>query len=184
MSTSWDNARHSWEEGAKRVKGAWQGFKEFLLRESVLEVAVGLIIASAFTRIVNSMVTDMILPFIALLPIFNRNLPQQFITLRKGPHQPQGGYNTIQQAEADGAIYLAYGRFIDAVLNFVAIGFVLYLIARFYGYVSGDSIIKHSTKCNYCRKEISEKASRCAFCSSWLDGREDRETSALAPATQ
>ena len=66
-------------------------------------------IAAAFTRIVNSLVSDIILPFVALLPLFDRNLPQKFLVLRPGPNYDQGGYNTIQQAEADGAITMAYG---------------------------------------------------------------------------
>ncbi|KAG8774471.1 hypothetical protein FRC20_002376 [Serendipita sp. 405] len=181
MATGWERARNSWVAGSGRVKSAWTGFKEFILRESVLEVAVGLIIANTFTRVVNSMVSDLILPFVALIPIFGRNLPNQFLVLRGGPNWDKG-YNTLQQAQDDGAITMAYGRFIDSIINFFAIGLVLYILARIYGFVTSDSIIKHSYKCKYCRKEISEKAQRCAFCSSWLDGREDRETSALAPA--
>ncbi|KIM32211.1 hypothetical protein M408DRAFT_14667 [Serendipita vermifera MAFF 305830] len=178
--SNWDRARASWMASSERAKGAWTGFKEFIFRESVLEVAVGLIISQAFTRIVNSLVSDMISPFIALLPFFDRNLPQKFLVLRPGP-LGRDAYNTIQQAEEDGAITMAYGRFIDTCLNFFAVGLVLYGLARFYAFVTKDSIIKHSTKCQYCRKEISEKALKCGFCCSWLDGREDHETSALAP---
>ncbi|PVG01717.1 ion channel [Serendipita vermifera] len=177
---NWEGARSSWQEGSRRVKSGWDGFKEFILRENVLEVAVGLIIAGAFTRIVNSTVSDLLLPLVALLPFMGRNLPQKFLVLRGGPNAADG-YNTLKQAEDDGAVTMAYGRFLDSIINFFAIGLVLYIIARFYGYVTSDSIIKHSTKCQYCRKEISEKAGRCAFCTSWLDGREDREASALAP---
>ncbi|KAG8832749.1 hypothetical protein FRC17_000759 [Serendipita sp. 399] len=179
MSSGWDRARESWVAGSGRVRSAWAGFKAFILRESVLEVAVGLIIAGTFTRVVNSLVSDVILPFVALIPIFGRNLPNQFLVLRGGPNWDKG-YNTLDQAHDDGAITMAYGRFIDSIINFFAIGFVLYCLARLYGYATSDSIIKNSYKCQYCRKEISEKSQRCAFCSTWLDGREDRETSALA----
>jgi len=180
MSTSWDRARESWEEGTRQAKTAWAGFKQFLFRDSVLEVAVGLIIAQAFTRIVTSLVSDVILPFVALLPLFDRNLPQKFLVLRPGPNYGQDGYNTIQQAEADGAITMAYGRFLDSLINFFAIGLVLYCLARLYAVLTTDSIIKNSYKCQYCRKEISENALKCPFCCAWLDGREDGQTSALA----
>ena len=93
------------------------------------------------------MVTDMILPFVSLLPMFNKNLPQQFVTLRRGPHQPNGGYNTIQQAEADGAIYLAYGwviyvhtRPIDLLTRLVAASLIRFSISLRLGSSSISSL--------------------------------------------
>ncbi|PVF91396.1 hypothetical protein CPB86DRAFT_770726 [Serendipita vermifera] len=137
-------------------------------------------IAGAFPRIVNPTVSDLLLPLVVLLPFMNQNLPQKFLALRGGPNAADG-YNTLKRAEDDGAVTMAYGRLLDSIINFFAIGLVLYIIVRFYGYVTSDSILKHSTKRQYCRKEISYKTGRCAFCTSWPDGREDRETSALAP---
>ncbi|EIN11047.1 ion channel [Punctularia strigosozonata HHB-11173 SS5] len=164
-----------------RVKRTWEGFKDFALRDNVLEVAVGLILAAAFTKVVTSLVSDVILPVISLLPFISRNLPDKFWVLKKGPHaSPRGqGYNTLQQASDDGAVTLAYGIFIDNIVNFIGIGMVLYGMASFYGWVSHDSIITHTRKCPQCRKTISAKAKRCAFCTSWTDGRDDQETSAL-----
>ena len=82
--------------------------------------------------------------------------------------------------------------FLDKVLNFIGMGVTLYLVASVYGVFSHDSLIKHTIKCPYCRKEISQKvclflgdgrkssmkwivfqAKRCPMCTSWLDGRED-----------
>ncbi|KAF8157211.1 ion channel [Crassisporium funariophilum] len=165
----------------RRVQTAWTGFIQFALRDNVLEVAVGLIIATAFTGVVNSLVSDIILPPISLLPFMSRNLEEKFLILRKGPHytRPQG-YNTRTQAIEDGAVILTYGAFLDQFTNFVGIGVVLYLIANLYGYFSKDSIIRHTIKCAFCRKEISSKAKRCPMCTTWLDGREERETSALS----
>ncbi|PPQ92425.1 hypothetical protein CVT25_008646 [Psilocybe cyanescens] len=165
-----------------KFRSAWTGFVQFALRDNVLEVAVGLIIATAFTSVVNSLVTDILLPPISLLPFMSRNLEEKFLVLRKGPHftNPQG-YNTRKQAVDDGAVVLTYGVFIDQFVNFIGIGLVLYTIANIYGYFSHDSIIRHTVKCTFCRKEISSKAKRCPMCTSWLDGREERETSALPP---
>ncbi|KDQ59937.1 hypothetical protein JAAARDRAFT_126836 [Jaapia argillacea MUCL 33604] len=187
----WDDTREALLDAehtmSRKVKGAWDGFTDFALRDSVLEVAVGLIIAAAFTRVVNSLVSDILLPPISLLPFMSRNLEEKFWVLKRGPHytRPQG-YNTRQQAAEDGAVTLTYGAFLDQLVNFIGLGLALYTIANIYGYFSHDSIIKHTVKCKYCRKEISQKvclwslAKRCPLCTSWLDGREDRETSALA----
>ncbi|KAF9479888.1 gated mechanosensitive channel [Pholiota conissans] len=164
----------------RKVKTAWSGFTSFALRDNVLEVAVGLIIASTFTAVVNSLVSDIILPPLSLLPFMSRNIEEKFWILRKGPHfKNLGGYNTRNQAVEDGAVILTYGAFIDKFVNFIGIGLTLYLLANVYGYFSHESIIRHTMKCKYCRKEMSEKAKRCPMCTSWQDGREDKETSAL-----
>ncbi|RAL62835.1 hypothetical protein DID88_004677 [Monilinia fructigena] len=84
------------------------------------------------------------------------------------------GYNTLKQALDDGAIVLAWGSFINKLINFIGVGLALYGIAGLYQYFSQDNaIIKHTVRCKYCRKKIFEKARRCVFCTSWQDGRED-----------
>ena len=84
-------------------------------------------------------------------------------------------------------------------MSFLSLGLVLYAVAQTYAALSHESIIKHTVRCPYCRKYVSEKvrlsretilyvlndsyimqAKRCFNCTSWLDGREDRETTALA----
>ncbi|KAI0814738.1 gated mechanosensitive channel [Irpex lacteus] len=166
----------------RRVQSAWSNFLDFLGRDNVLEVAVGLMIASSFTGVVNSFVSDVLLPPISLLPFMShKNLPEKFAVLRKGPHGSKG-YNTVEQAKEDGAVIMAYGIFLDRALAFLSLGLVLYSIAQIYQFVSKDNIIKHTVRCPYCRKYISEKAKRCVNCTSWVDGREEKETSALAPS--
>ncbi|KAJ7367094.1 gated mechanosensitive channel [Mycena albidolilacea] len=161
----------------QKFKTAWEGFKDFIGRDNVLEVSLGLIISGSFQRIVTSLVSDILLPFLSLLPFIDRNMASKFAVLRNGPNAP---YNTIRQADDDGAITLNYGSFVDAVFNFFFIGITLYAAVQAYSVASKDTVIKHSVKCEYCRKYIPEVAKRCAFCTSWRDGRED-ETSALAP---
>ncbi|KAI0347801.1 gated mechanosensitive channel [Trametopsis cervina] len=164
----------------RRVQSAWSNFLDFLGRDNVLEVAVGLMIATSFTAVVNSLVSDVLLPPISLLPFMShKNLPEKFAVLRKGPHGDEG-YNTVEQARNDGAVIMSYGIFIDKTLTFISLGLVLYGIAQTYAFFSKDSIIKHTVRCPYCRKYISEKAKRCVNCTSWVDGREERESSAVA----
>jgi len=106
----------------------------------------------------------------------SRNLEEKFLVLRKGPlYSKSGGYNTRHQAIDDGAVILTYGwvlykllltnltltrnirAFFESLVNFIGIGVVLYFIGTVYGYLSKDSIIKHTVKCRFCRKEISSK---------------------------
>ncbi|KAG9230978.1 putative ion channel [Amylocarpus encephaloides] len=160
--------------GAKRM---WEGFTDFALQDNVLEVAVGLIIAAAFTSVVTSFVSEILLPPLSLLPFVRRNLDEKFAVLRPGPNYngtQSHGYNTLDQATADGAVVMAYGAFINKLMNFLGIGFALYFVASLYDrYGGSDPIIKHTVKCRYCRKRISNKAIRCINCTSWVDGREE-----------
>ncbi|KAL4892573.1 putative ion channel [Aspergillus ambiguus] len=156
------------------VRRAWAGFINFAARDNVLEVALGLIIAQSFTKVVSSFVSDIVLPIVSLLPFLNRNMDQKFAVLMAGPRYVDGeGYNTLTQARDDGALVLAYGVFLETVLSFIGISGTLYAVAQLYMYISHDTIIKPTVHCRYCKKFISEQAQRCTFCSSWQDGRED-----------
>ncbi|PTU20411.1 hypothetical protein P175DRAFT_0517357 [Aspergillus ochraceoroseus IBT 24754] len=162
------------QDAKDQVQHAWDGFINFAARDNVLEVALGLIIANAFTTVVKSFVSDMILPIVSLLPFLNRNMDQKFAVLSQGPRFVEGkGYNTLQQARDDGALVLAYGLFLENVLNFCGISLTLYAVAQMYMYVSHNKIIKPTVRCRYCRQFISEQALRCLHCGSWTDGRED-----------
>ncbi|KAG8980701.1 hypothetical protein FRB95_010887 [Tulasnella sp. JGI-2019a] len=185
MSDRWEEQRQSLLGAGfyvgKEVKTAWDGFKEFALRDNVLEVAVGLLIAGAFTKLVNSFVADLLLPPISLLPFVGKNLPEKFAVLRRGPNYGEwGGYNTLKQAADDGAVTLAYGNFLEQVITFMGLAWSLYAIVQVYSYLSKDTtIIKHIAPCKYCKKYISAKASRCYLCTSWQDGREDKPADIL-----
>ncbi|KAI4252630.1 MAG: hypothetical protein LQ352_004180 [Teloschistes flavicans] len=94
----------------QRTQNAWDSFSDFALRDNVLEVAVGLILAAAFTTVVTSFVSDIILPPISLLPFFSRNLEEKFAVLKQGPnYRAHDGYNTPKQAKDDGAVVMNYG---------------------------------------------------------------------------
>ncbi|KAG8846906.1 hypothetical protein FRB96_001751 [Tulasnella sp. 330] len=163
MSGRWEGERQSLLGAenyvTKTVQTAWEGFRDFALRDNVLEVAVGLLIAAAFTKVVNSFVSDLLLPPISLFPFIGKNLPEKFAVLRRGPNYDEyGGYNTLKQAADDGAVTLAYGSFLEQVLTFLGLAASLYGVVQFYILVSKDTtIIKHTVRCKYCKKEISAK---------------------------
>ncbi|KAL8723764.1 MAG: hypothetical protein Q9225_000059 [Loekoesia sp. 1 TL-2023] len=131
----------------QRTQSAWDSFSDFALRDNVLEVAVGLILAAAFTTVVSSFVSDIILPPISLLPFFNRNLDEKFAVLRKGPEYERRGYNTLKQALDDGAVVMAYGAFLSKIVRFMVVAITLFVIARVYGWAANDSVIKKQVKC-------------------------------------
>ncbi|KAM0796803.1 ion channel [Usnea florida] len=180
-----DTRQHLLQAGQKaktRASRFWNGFSDFALQDNVLEVAVGLILAAAFTAVVTSFVSDVLLPVLSLLPFIDRNFDEKFAVLRAGPNYDEGpgrGYNTIKSALDDGAVVMSWGTFINKVFNFIGIGVALYTVALVYGWASNDSVIKHTVKCKYCRKRISEKAQRCVNCTSWQDGRESIEATSL-----
>lgn len=109
--------------------------------------------------------SDIILPPLSVLLPLNANLDLKFAVLQAGPSYADlpRGYRTIDQAQADGAVVMAYGVFLNKTLNFVGLGSALYALAGLYQYLSKDPIIKHMVKCRYCRKRINEKV-------SWVEG--------------
>lgn len=119
-------------------------------------------VAAAFTNVVTSFVSDILLPPLSVLLPLNANLDLKFAVLQAGATYYDllpGGYRTIEQAQADGAVVMAYGVFLNKTLNFVGLGSALYALAGLYQYLSKDPIIKHMVKCRYCRKRINEKVS-------------------------
>lgn len=134
-------------------------------------------LAASFTACANSLVSDIILPIISLLPFLSRNLDEKFAILKHGPSYNEtisNGYNTVKQALDDGAVVFAYGSFFDKIIRFLCIAVSLWIIALAYSRGTDDNIVKKQVKCKFCRKYISEKAKRCVNCTSWTDGREER----------
>ncbi len=98
-------------------------FREFISRGNVIDLAVGVIIGAAFTAIVNSLVNDIINPLIGLLVGGRADFSNYFI--------PLAGQTatTLAEAQAAGPV-LAYGSFLTAVINFLLIAFVVFMIVR------------------------------------------------------
>lgn len=99
-------------------------FRTFIMRGNVVDLAVGIMIGAAFTAIVGSLVKDILTPPIGIL-LGGLDLSNFFLVI-KGDHSVQ----TLKQASDAGAVTLNYGLFINAVLNFLIIAFVLFLVVR------------------------------------------------------
>jgi large conductance mechanosensitive channel len=100
-------------------------FKTFIARGNVLDLAVGIIIGAAFTAIVNSLVSDLINPIIGLI-IGGIDFSNMYLVL--GGNPPEGA--SLQVARDSGAAVFAYGAFIMALLNFLIIAWVVFLLVK------------------------------------------------------
>ncbi len=98
-------------------------FKDFIAKGNVMDMAVGIIIGAAFTAIVGSLVSDLINPIISLF-MGGVDFSGMYALLGDGE------YNSIKEAEEAGAAVFAYGRFIMAIINFIIIAFVVFLLVK------------------------------------------------------
>jgi large conductance mechanosensitive channel len=102
-------------------------FREFAVKGNALDMAVGIILGAAFGTIVNSLVNDVIMPPIGLL-LGGMDFGDQFLLLRQG--DPMGPYATVAAAKEAGAVTLNYGLLVNAVISFLIISFVVFLLVR------------------------------------------------------
>ncbi|MBM7332163.1 MAG: large conductance mechanosensitive channel protein MscL [Alcanivorax sp.] len=99
-------------------------FREFAVRGNVVDMAVGIIIGGAFTTIVKSLVSDVLMPPIGLL-LADVDFADLFVVL-KG----QGSFTTLAEAQAAGAVTLNYGLFINNVISFLIVAWATFLLVR------------------------------------------------------
>jgi large conductance mechanosensitive channel len=138
-------------------------FRDFALRGNVLDLAIAVVIGAAFGKIVTSFVTDVLMPPIGLL-LGRIDFATLFINL--GP-QP---FATLREAKAAGAPTINYGIFIQTILDFVVVAFVVFLLVRqITRFRAPAPAAKPATReCPYCLSTIPVKATRCAHCTSDL----------------
>ena len=143
----------------------WKEFKKFVLRGNVLDMAVGVIIGAAFGAIVKSLVGDVIMPPIGLL-LGGVDFANLFILLKEG--SPGGPYVLLADAQAAGAVTINYGLFINVVISFLIVAFVIFLLVRGVNRLERKEKAPPSEpttkECPYCLSTIPIKATRCAHC--------------------
>ena len=103
-------------------------FKEFAMRGNVLDMAVGIIIGAAFGTIVNSLVTDVIMPPVGLA-LGGVDFTNLFVTLREGA-KAAGPYASLADAKTAGAVTLNYGLFANAIVSFVIVAFAIFMVVK------------------------------------------------------
>jgi large conductance mechanosensitive channel len=123
-------------------------FREFAIRGNVMDLAVAVIIGGAFGKIVTSLVNDLLMPLIGLL---------------------LGGINFSDQAIMVGGAVVKWGAFVQSIIDFIIIAFVIFLLVRAMNRLKRQEPTTPTTKeCQYCFSTIPLKAVRCPNCTSEL----------------
>ena|SRR5437588_10394870 len=136
-------------------------FKEFIARGNVIDLAVGVIIGAAFGKIVASLVEGIIMPPIGLA-LGKMDFTSLFIVLDHSKGVPV----SLADAKAKAIPVVAYGAFINDIVNFVIVGFVIFLLVKFVNRIRRKD---PSTKdCPECLTSIPLAATRCAACCTEL----------------
>lgn len=151
--------------------GMIKEFKEFAMRGNVMDMAVGIIIGAAFSAIINSLVNDVIMPPIGLL-LGNVDFANLFLLLNPGSPGPP--YASLADAQAAGAVTINYGVFVNALISFLIVAWVVFMIVRSMNRMrrEEEAPAEPTTKeCPYCLSTIPIKAVRCAHCTSELPAK-------------
>lgn len=151
------------------MKGFFSEFKKFIMRGNVIDLAVGVIIGGAFQAIVNSLVNDIVSPVLSLVTK-GVNFADKFIVLTGD----EVSFATAEAAKEAGYATLNYGGFITAVINFIIMAFVIFLLVKAINKISDlgkkkeeEAPAAPTTKvCPYCKSEISLEAVKCPHCTS------------------
>ncbi|MBQ8751894.1 MAG: large conductance mechanosensitive channel protein MscL [Clostridia bacterium] len=168
---------------AKKKSKILAEFKAFALRGNVIDLAVGVIIGGAFQKIVTSLVNDLIMPLVGLIT-GGVNFNDQFVLLKMPEVLPEGVTEemirtSLETAKAAGATTLSYGAFITAVIDFLIMAVVIFLLVK--GLNALGNIKKKETEapaepaapttkvCPFCKSEIAIEATRCPHCTSQLN---------------
>lgn len=151
------------------MKGFMAEFKKFIMRGNVIDLAVGVIIGGAFQAIVKSLVDDIVMPVISLATK-GLDFANWFIALDGNE------YATLELAKEAGAATVNVGTFVSAILNFLVMAFVIFLLVKGINKISEKTKKKEeevpaaptTKECPYCKSEIAIEATRCPNCTSQL----------------
>lgn len=140
-------------------------FKEFAMRGSVIDMAVGIVIGAAFGKIVTSFVNDILMPPIGRV-LGKMDFSNLFLNLSDQE------YSTLAEAKKAGAATINYGLFLNATIDFVIVAFALFLLIRQVNRLKREEPPAAPTvkECAYCFSSIPVKAMRCPHCTSELGG--------------
>src|SRR4051812_9080123 len=137
----------------------WEDFKKFAFKGNVIDLAVGVVIGAAFGKIVTAMVSDLVMPMVALL-------------MPAGDWRDNGLVLRAGQTAKESVI-LKYGDFLGAILDFFIIALVLFLLVSKLVKAAEGRLVKSPEtpvvkECPMCMESIPYRAKRCKFCTSDL----------------
>ena len=139
----------------------WKEFREFIARGNVIDLAVAVVIGAAFGKIVTTFVDGIVMPPIGML-LGKVDFASLFYVLDQSKGQPV----SLADAKANGVPVIAYGSFINDVISFLIIAFVVFLIVRRVNRLKSkqDTGPVTTKDCPHCLSTIPLKATRCASC--------------------
>lgn len=151
--------------------GMIKEFREFAVKGSVVDMAVGIIIGAAFGTIVKSLVADIIMPPIGLL-LGNVDFANLFIVIKQGT--TMGPYGTLADAQAAGAVTMNWGVFINTLISFLIVAFAIFILIRNINRLKREQEAAPAPppttkECPHCFSVVHVKAVRCPFCTSTLE---------------
>ncbi|MFH2067980.1 MAG: large-conductance mechanosensitive channel protein MscL [Candidatus Omnitrophota bacterium] len=138
-------------------------FREFAMRGNVLDMAIGIIIGTAFGKIITSFVNDILMPPIGVL-LGRVDFANLFVNL-----SPQR-YQRLADAKAAGAATINYGLFLNTITDFIIVAFVIFLLIKQVNRFKKkeEPSVPAKKDCPYCLSPVPVKAVRCAHCTSEL----------------
>lgn len=155
------------------MSGFFSEFKEFAVKGSVVDMAVGIILGAAFSTVVKSLVEDVIMPPIGMLTA-GVDIAQLHAVIQEGT--PAGPYASLEAARQAGAVTINYGTFINNVIAFAIVALVLFAIIRQINRLrreaedpAAEDPTPNSKTCPHCASSIPVKAQRCPACTSGLE---------------
>ena len=141
-------------------------FREFAMKGSVLDMAVGIIIGAAFGAVVSSFVSDVLMLPIGLL-LGNVDFSNIFAVLREG--KAAGPYASLAAAKAAGAVTMNFGLFINTIINFIIVAFAIFMLVKNVNrFRKQEEAAPTKKDCPFCLSSVPIKAIRCPNCTSEL----------------
>lgn len=134
-------------------------FKEFAIKGNVIDLAVAVVIGSAFVKIVDSLVKDIVMPPIGLL-LGGADLSNHFVTL-KGER-----FATLAEAQAAGAVTLNYGVFLNTLVTFLIVALAIFIVVKRINAMKRkeEAPVPTTHACPECLSDIPLAAKRCRYC--------------------
>ena len=150
-------------------------FKAFALRGNLIDLAIGFTVGAAFTTVAESLVNDLLMPPLGLI-LGQTDFSDYYVLLDEGA--APGPYETLEAAQAAGAVTWNYGAFLTSLVTFLIVAVAVFALVRTvrrigksvedeFGQADADDA-PETKKCAYCRQAVPYAASRCSHCTSFL----------------
>ncbi len=150
-------------------------FKAFALRGNLIDLAIGFTVGAAFTTVAESLVNDLLMPPLGLI-LGQTDFSDYYVLLDEGA--TPGPYETLEAAQAAGAVTWNYGAFLTSLVTFLIVAVAVFALVRTvrrigksvedeFGQADADDA-PETKKCAYCRQAVPYAASRCSHCTSFL----------------